>query len=170
MRRLMKLGIALAMPLAFPAPGLAASPPAPAPDSALAEGQVIPAGDNASVGGWGRVYGSRYIEHSYIEGAGRETEKCCFSIFTRGNALMVLRTEAVTRDANGNPLTERILRNLWVTRRADEQITDCTILWIVPQLSLYDAKTEMIRSVVIQNGEFTLIEWRDPGSACSLGD
>ena len=88
----------------------------------------------------------------------------------KGNAVLVLRTEAASRDASGNPLTERMVRSKWITPKPSETITDCQLLWISPQLSLYDNKSEAIRSVVIENGEFAVVSWRDPGSSCSHGD
>ena len=68
----------------------------------------------------------------------------------------MLRTEPVTRDARGEPLTERIVRSKWITRRQSEIVTDCLLLYLSPQLSLFDNKTEAIRSVVMENGEFVI--------------
>jgi hypothetical protein len=84
--------------------------------------------------------------------------------------LLVLRTEPVARDARGKPLTERIVRSKWITRRQSESITDCQLLYLSPQLSLFDNNTEAIRSVVMDNGEFVIVSWRDPGSYCTFGD
>ena len=85
-------------------------------------------------------------------------------------ALLVLRTEPVTRGAKGEPLTERIAASKWITRRRDESVTDCQNLSISPLLSLYDGKTDAIRSVAFDNGEFVIIQWRDPGGYCAFGD
>lgn len=141
----------------------------PAPDRALAEGTVI--SSNAEViGGWRKLYGFDYTKRNQLDGKVEEVQQCCFAVFEKGNALLVLRTESASRDAAGKPLTERIVRSKWVTRRPGEAVTHCEILWISPQLSLFDNKTENIRSVVIENGEFVLISWRDPGGNCAFGD
>ena len=146
-----------------------AAKPAPAPDRALAEGAMI-SSSAETVGGWRRVYGSTYPKRRQTDLAVDETQECCFAVFDKGNAVIVVRTEAASRDAAGKPLTERIVRSKWITRKPSETITDCQLLWIAPQLSLYDSKSEAIRSVVIENGEFVIISWRDTGSSCSFGD
>ena len=142
----------------------------PAPDRTLAEGTVISSRDDAVIGGWRRIYGATYAKRIRRDQSVEEVEECCFAVFDKGNATLVLRTEAVSRDSSGRVLSERIVRSKWITRKPSETITDCQILWISPQLSLYDNKTEAIRSVVIANGEFVVISWRDPGSSCSHGD
>ena len=141
-----------------------------AEERALAVGTVVASNDVTFIGGWRRVYGSTYAKRRFIESAVEEVQECCFAVFDKGNAVLVLRTEAVSRDAGGKPLTERIVRAKWITRKPGETITDCQLLWISPQLSLYDNKSAAIRSVVIENGEFVIVSWRDPGSYCSHGD
>jgi len=159
------------------APLLIAAAPAsqraarPAPDSALAVGTVIPAAHDSVVGGWRQLYRTHWSRRVLQANSVAETQECCIAVFEKGMALMVLRTEPVTRNARGEPLTERVVRSKWITRRRDETITDCQILYLSPALSLYDEKTEMIRSVAIDDGEFALITWRDPGSgSCAFGD
>ena len=142
----------------------------PAPDRALAEGTIISSADDGVISGWRKLYGGTYARRVQQDLAVAESQQCCFAVFEKGHAVMVVRSEAVTRDAAGKPLTERIVRAKWITRRTAETVTDCQILWISPQLSLYDSKTAAIRSVVIENGEFVIVSWRDPGSYCSFGD
>ena len=146
-----------------------AAKPAPTPDRALAESVVI-SSNAETVGGWRKVYGSTYTKRRQTDLAVEETQECCFAVFDKGNAVMVVRTEAASRDAAGKSFTERIVRSKWITRKPSETITDCQLLWIAPQLSLYDDLSGAIRSVVIENGEFVIVSWRDPGSYCSFGD
>ena len=148
-------------------PALAAKP---APDRALAEGTVISSQDDAVIGGWRRIYGATYAKRIRRDQSVEEVEECCFAVFDKGNATLVLRTEAVSRDSSGRVLSERIVRSKWITRKPSETITDCQILWISPQPSPSDNKPEPIRSLAIANGEFVVISWRDPGSSCSHGD
>lgn len=143
----------------------------PAPDAALAPGTIIPSANDVVLGGWRLVYRGHYTKRDQRSPqALTESMECCFATFEKGNAVLVARTEVVSRNAQGEPATERIRATKWITRKRDESITDCQLLWISPQLSLYDNKTEAIRSVVIENGEFVVIQWRDPGSYCSFGD
>ena len=141
-----------------------------ADERALAVGTVISSNDDTIIGGWRRVYGSTYAKRRQAGEAVEEAQECCFAVFDKGHAVLVLRTEAVSRDAGRTMLTERIVRAKWITRKPSETITDCQLLWISPQLSLYDNKSEAIRSVVIETGEFVIVSWRDPGSYCSHGD
>ena len=146
----------------------AAAPPAP--DHALAVGTVISSLPEAPVGGWQPLYRSNWAKRVQGDNVVTETQECCIAVYQKGLALLVLRTEPVTRNARGEPLTERIVRSKWITRRKDEIVTDCQILSISPQLSLYDNKTGAIRSVAIDNGEFVLLDWREPGGYCAFGD
>jgi hypothetical protein len=155
--------------LALAQPLFAKTAPA-APDSALAVGTVISSREGTVIGGWHRIYGATYVKRTHFTGVTSETSECCFAVFEKGQALLVLKTETAGLDAGGKPVTERIIGSKWITRKPSEIITDCQILWISPQLSLYDNKTEVIRSVVIENGEFVIFSWRDSGSSCSFGD
>lgn len=143
---------------------------AQAPDRALAPGTVISSADDIVVGGWRKLYQGTYPVRAVRDRTVTESAQCCFATFEKGMALMVVRTEVVSRNARGEPLSERIVSGKWITRRRGESVTDCQILWISPQLSLYDNKTGAIRSVVLENGQFVVIQWRDPGSYCSFGD
>jgi hypothetical protein len=146
----------------------AAAPPAA--DHALAVGTVIASSQESPVGGWRPLYRSTWAQRVQGDNVITETQECCIAVYQKGLALLVLRAEPVTRNARGEALTERIVRSKWLTRRADEIVTDCQILSISPQLSLYDNKTGAIRSVAIDNGEFVILAWHDPGSFCSFGD
>ena len=84
--------------------------------------------------------------------------------------MLVVKTEALTRDAKGEPLTERVQRKLWVTKRPNEVVADCQIFWVTTQLSLVDIKTDAVRSVVVDNGELALFNWRDANGDCAYGD
>ena len=148
---------------------LSAKPFPPAPDRALAEGTEISSSAD-HIGGWRRVYGSTFAKRRQTGQSVEEIQECCFAVYLKGNAVLVLRTEGASRDAAGIVLTERIVRSKWITLKPSETITDCELLWISPQLSLFDHKSEAIRSVVIENGEFAIVSWRDPGSYCSHGD
>jgi hypothetical protein len=160
---------ALAVPQAIFAKPAAPARAQPAPDRALAVGTVIDS-NAETISGWRKLYGFDYTKRNQLEGKVEETEECCYAVFEKGMALLVVRTEAASRGTGSKPLTERIVRSKWITRRPDETVTDCQILWIAPQLSLFDNKTEAIRSVVIENGELVLISWRDPGTYCAHGD
>lgn len=149
---------------------LTGAAPAQAPDRALAVGTVISSSVEAPVGSWRPLYRSTWAKRVQHGNSVTETQECCIAVYEKGMALLVLRTEPVTRNSAGEPLTERIVRSKWVTRRASETVTDCQIVSISPQLSLYDNKTGAIRSVVIDNGEFIIIQWRDPASYCAFGD
>jgi hypothetical protein len=152
---------------------IAAAPvpkPVQAPDNALAVGTVIPTAHETVVGGWRQLYRGTYAKRIRQDRSVTESEECCFAVYEKGVGLLVLRTEPVARDARGEPLTERIVRSKWITRRQSESITDCQLLYLSPQLSLFDNNTEAIRSVVMDNGEFVIVSWRDPGSYCTFGD
>lgn len=149
---------------------LTGAAPAQAPDSALAVGTVIASSVEAPIGGWRPLYRTDWAKRSHHDRSVTETQECCIAVYEKGMALLVLRTEPVTRGAKGEPLTERIAASKWITRRRDESVTDCQILSISPLLSLYDSKTDAIRSVAFDNGEFVIIQWRDPGGYCAFGD
>jgi hypothetical protein len=168
--RLMGLSAALllAAPLAANAP---APRPAPAPDSALALGTVIASGDNVSVSGWRELWQADYVTRAYTPGSDViESSHCCIRVFGKGNAMLVLKTDPVSRGPDGKPLTERVQRRLWVTKRPGEIFADCEIFWITTQLSLVDEKTDTVRSVVFADGELQLFSWRGSGSHCAFGD
>ena len=148
---------------------LAAAPP-PTPDAALAEAQIISSDAEAIVGGWKKQWTADYAMRTTQDRVTTETPRCCVNVFAKGNALLVVKTEAVTRDAKGEPLTERVQRKLWVTRRPGEQIADCQIFWVATQLSLVDVKSSAVRSVVVDNGELVLFNWRDASGVCAYGD
>lgn len=149
--------------------GLAAQPAA-APDRALAVGTVISSADDIVIGGWRKLYRGTYAKRIQQPQSIAEAQECCFATFEKGNALVVVRTVPVTRNRADEPLTERIVDSKWITRKPSESVTDCQILYISPQLSLYDNKTEAIRSVAMDNEVFFIIQWRDPGSYCTFGD
>ncbi len=166
------LGLSAALLLAAPlAAKTPARRPAPAPDSALALGTVIASGDNVTVAGWRELWQADYVTRAYSPSSEIiETPHCCIRVFGKGNALLVLKTDPVSRDASGKPLTERIERRLWVTKRPGEIFADCAIFWINTQLSLVDEKTDAVRSVVFADGELQLFTWRGTGSHCAFGD
>ena len=154
----------LAAPLAAKVPM-----PAPTPDSALVEGQVIPSVPEAVIGGWRKLWTGDHVTRTMAGRVTTESLQCCIAVFGKGNALLVLKTEALTRDAKGEPLTERIQRKLWITQRRGEQVADCQILWINPALSLVDIKSNAVRSVVVEDGQLVIFNWQDSGN-CAYGD
>lgn len=151
-------------------PPAAAPTPVRAPDNALVEGQIIDSADNVTIGGWRKLWKADYAVRTHAGRVTTEAEQCCVSVFGKGNALLVIKSEAASRDAKGDPLTERIQRKLWVTKRPGEVIADCQIFWINTQLSLVDDKTDAVRSVVVEDGELVLLNWRGSGSHCAFGD
>ena len=115
------------------APALAAKVPAApqASDTALAVGTIVASGDNVIVGGWRELWSTDYATRTYSPGRNVvETPQCCVRVFGKGNALLVVKTDPVSRDAKGSPLTERVARKLWVTKRPGEVIADCEIFWL----------------------------------------
>jgi len=147
-----------------------AAPPAAAPDAALAEGQIIPSAAETVVGGWKKQWTADYAVRTTQGRVTTETLQCCVNVFAKGNALLVVKTEALTRDTKGEPLTERVQRKLWVTKRPNEVVADCQIFWVTTQLSLVDIKTDAVRSVVIEDGEPVLFNWNDSKGDCAYGD
>jgi hypothetical protein len=165
---------ALALNFAVSAPDLWAKVPAAAPasppDRALPEGQIISSAPDLVIGGWRRLYQSDYAKRTPSAEATAETRQCCFSVFGKGKALLVVTSEPVSRDAKGMPQTERIQHKLWVTQRAGEVMADCTIFWLETALSLVDEKTDAVRSVVIDGGIPAMLNWRGSGDHCAFGD
>lgn len=170
--KLRTLGLAAALLLVAPlAAKTSATRPAPAPDNALALGTVVPSGDNVTVSGWRELWQADYVTRAYTPGSDVvESPHCCIRVFGKGNALLVLKTDPVSRGPDGKPLTERVARRLWVTKRPTEIFADCEIFWINTQLSLVDDKTDAVRSVVFADGELQLFTWRGSGSHCAFGD
>ena len=153
-------------------PALSAKLPtaAPVPDNAIVGGQIFSSASDLTIGGWRKLWTADYVIRASSGRVTTETSQCCVNVFGKGNALLVVKSEVASRDASGNPLTERVQRKLWVTKRANEIIADCQIFWISTQLSLVDDKTDAVRSVVVDNGELTLFNWRGSGSHCAFGD
>ena len=136
------------------------------PVRAPAAGDVVDTGTGQSVGGWRSLGGGLYPRRVDRNQVTTETLGCCFQVFQRGRTFLVARTVAVTRDAQGGVVSARIAAVTTLTAGPDEEHTSCSLLWITPELSLRDRRTGMVRSVVIQDGRFVTLAWRDPGSFC----
>lgn len=150
-----------------------AAAPAPAPALGLREGQIIPASGPGN--GWNERISSFYDEPSKEpprDPAKMETiidSKCCVGVYEKGANLLVLKTVIASRAADSRPLTHRIERIMTLTRRPGEELAYCSIVWLTPVASLWNEKTSLVRSVVIDNGQLAIFTFVDNGRNCHLG-
>lgn len=146
-------------------------PPVIAQDtSGLRVGQVIGNELGQVINGWkqqgGELVQTRVTEN-YIT---REIDECCVTIFTKGNVYQFAITEPIARTRRGGVEAERITI-LWnFTPAAGEEPVDCNLMWIRPVASFSTGPGKVIRSVIYNGEEFTVIRWFDPGMYCSRAD
>ena len=162
------LALAASAALTLAGAGAVAAPAVAA--SGIPVGQVVAADSPEPFNGWRMLGGGLYDRRVNQNQVTRETQVCCYSVFNKGMQYLVARAEPVTKTDRGGVLTERIVATTTLTRRPTEEQTDCSLLWITPALSLYDARTKAVRSVVVTDDSLIVIAWSDPAAYCSAGD
>ncbi len=156
------ISILLAVPAAA---ALAQSSP-----DALAVGRIFTNKAGQTIAGWTDRGGGLYPRRSTTHFVTTEIDACCYSIFHQGKTYLILRTEPVEKGPEGGILTERILATTTVVEEAEEEETECSLLWIRPVISFRNSKNGSIRSLIISGNDFVALTWVDPGNYCISSD
>lgn len=136
----------------------------------LRVGQVIGNEIGQVINGWRQQGGDHYQKRTTQNYVTREVSECCVTVFTKGNVYLFAATEPIARGERGGVEAERIKATWTLTVTAGEKSLDCSLMWIHPSASFTAGPGKIIRSVVYDGSEFTLIRWYDPGNYCDHGD
>ena len=152
-----------AMPLA----AKPAKPPLPGALQGIAEVQVLDDTLGKTVKGWLHSSGSMYGK-SETKGEVTTTRlDCCVAVFSKGRSYIVALTEPVTRSPTGGVIKEKIVALKRIDARPGEVQEECSLFGLNLGLTLRNPKTMMARSVVIDNGGFAVLEWKDTFRNCA---
>lgn len=102
------------------------------------------------------------------DGVITETGECCTSLLFRGRDYLIARTSPVSSDEQG---LGRIVEIHKVgLLHADEELMECSLLWIEPAASFVNQKTNEVRSFVATSDGIRQIKWTYEGDACFFED
>jgi hypothetical protein len=100
-----------------------------------------------------------------------ETRECCTSLFYREDSYLIVRTTPVSSNDKGSfGLKGRIVETLKIDPLPDEELMECSLLWIEPAANLVNQKTNEVRSFVATPDGFRQIKWTYEGDACYFED
>lgn len=142
---------------------------APAPGISI--GLEITEGLGKTINGWLYQNGSMFTRFDTRNQITTGRLDCCVAMFVKGRSFIVARTQPLTRAANGGVIKEKVIATKRLEARPGEEQSECDLLGIDMGLSLRNAKTAWVRSVVItRSGDLDYLEWKDTGNRCYLGD
>lgn len=158
----MRISALFAAAALLTAPALAA-PPAPA----ITAGQVLDDTLGKVVNGWLHLQGSMYMTYSTSDAVTTGTLDCCIAVFSKGRSYIVARTEPVERNAQGGVIKERVMALKRLDARPGEVQEECSLYTLNLALTLRNPKTMMARSVVVDQGGLSVLEWKDAAGNCA---
>lgn len=142
------------------------NPPLPVAPQGIVVGQVLNDTLGKTVNGWLHSSGSMYGT-SETKGEVTTTRlDCCIAVFSKGRSYIVALTEPVARNANGGVIKEKVVALKRIDARPGEVQEECGLFGLNLGLTLRNPKTMMARSVVIDNGGFAVLEWKDTFRNC----
>lgn len=136
----------------------------------LRVGQVIGNEIGQVINGWKQQGGGSFQRRTTTDYVTREVEECCVTTFTKGGTYLFAATEPIARSNRGGVEAERIKTTWTMAVGAGESYLDCSLMWIRPVASFSSGPGKVIRSVIYDGSEFTLIRWYDPGNYCDHSD
>jgi hypothetical protein len=143
-----------------------AKPPLAVAPQGIVVGQVLNDTLGKTVNGWLHSSGSMFGT-SETKGEVTTTRlDCCIAVFSKGRSYIVALTEPVTRSANGGVIKEKVVAIKRLDARPGEVQEECGLFNLNIGLTLRNPKTMMARSVVIDNGGFAVLEWKDTFRNC----
>jgi hypothetical protein len=143
-----------------------AKPPLPLAPQAIVVGQVLNDTLGKTVNGWLHASGSMF---GTAETKGEVTTTrldCCIAVFSKGRSYIVALTEPVARNSAGGVIKEKVVALKRIEARPGEVQEECSLFNLNLGLTLRNPKTMMARSVVIDNGGFAVLEWKDTFRNC----
>lgn len=96
-----------------------------------------------------------------------ETSECCTSLLFRGDSYAIARTVPVSSNARG---LGRIVEIVKIDLLPEEELMECSILWIDPAASFVNQKTNEVRSFVATPNGIRQVNWVYEGSSCYFED
>lgn len=164
--RTRSLVLITALAAAAPLAAKPAKPPLPVAPQGIVAGQVLNDTLGKTVNGWLHSSGSMFGT-SETKGEVTTTRlDCCIAVFSKGRSYIVALTEPVTRSANGGVIKEKVVAIKRLDARPGEVQEECSLFNLNIGLTLRNPKTMMARSVVIDNGGFAVLEWKDTFRNC----
>lgn len=152
--------------LLFSAVPLAAKP-ANTPQPGIEVGQILNDTLGKTVRGWNHFQGSMYYKSETKDGVTTSKLDCCIAVFSQGRSYIVALTAPVERKANGAVIKEKVIAIKRLDARPGELQEECSLYNLNLGLTLRNPKNRMARSVVVDNGGFSVLEWRDSAGSCA---
>ena len=143
-----------------------AKPPLPVAPQGIVVGQVLNDTLGKTVNGWLHSSGSMYGTSETKDHITTTRLDCCIAVFSKGRSYIVALTEPVTRSANGGVIKEKVVAIKRLDAQPGEVQEECSLFNLNLGLTLRNPKTMMARSVVIDNGGFAVLEWKDTFRQC----
>ena len=144
--------------------------PAEAQTVGLKVGQVIGNELGQTVNGWNQVGGTHYQQREVQNYVTTERDECCITAFRKGNTYMLALTLPIARNAAGGVEAERIVKLHAVKGTPNENTVECSLLWIMPAITLGTTPDKPVRSIIYDGTDFVEVRWQDSGTYCDWGD
>ena len=133
-------------------------------------GQVFSGHNGMAIDGWAWGGGGLWSHTQTERGVTTVSDECCFALFSRGDAYLVLKTTAVARGPRGGVESERVVDRHYIRRQAGEREMLCFPLGVMAVLSLVEPKTRHVRSVMVGEEGAFVFEWIDRTRSCDSGE
>jgi hypothetical protein len=144
-----------------------AKPPLPVPPPGIAVGQVLNDTLGKTVNGWLHFSGSMYGTSETKDEVTTTRLDCCISLFSKKRSYIVALTDPIERNGKGGVIKEKIVAIKRIEALPGEVQEECSLFNLNVGLTLRNPKTMMARSVVIDNGGFAVLEWKDTFRNCA---
>jgi hypothetical protein len=151
---------------AAPVAAKPAKPPLAVPPQGIVVGQVLNDTMGKTVNGWLHFQGSMYGTSETKDEITTTRLDCCIAVFSKGRSYIVALTEPIERNGKGGVIKEKVVAIKRLDARPGEVQEECSLFNLNLGLTLRNPKTMMARSVVIDNGGFAVLEWKDTFRQC----
>lgn len=148
--------------------GLALLGAAPAPAPSIPIGLVLDDTLGKTVKGWFHAQGTMFSVSKTKDGVTTSELDCCIAVFTRAKSYIVARTEPLARNATGGVIKEKVVAVRRIDTRPGELEMVCSLYSLQTAISLKNRKTNMVRSIVVDEGALGLLEWKDSEGRCGI--
>lgn len=139
----------------------------PAPSApGIAVGQVLNDTLGKTVNGWLHSSGSMFGTSTTKDEITTTRLDCCIAVFSKGRSYIVALTQPIERNGKGGVIKEKVVATKRLDARPGEVQEECSLFNLNIGLTLRNPKTMMARSVVIDNGGFAVLEWKDTFRQC----
>lgn len=161
-----RLILAATLLCAAPLAAKPAKPSLPVSPQGIVMGQVLNDTLGKTVNGWLHFQGSTYGTSETKDYVTTTRIDCCVAVFSKGRSYIVALTQPLARNPTGGVIKEKVVALKRIDARPGEVQEECSLFTLNLGLTLRNPKTMMARSVVIDNGGFAVLEWKDTFRQC----